>query len=61
MPLTKAQLAEIKGMIEQAEVSLKDAMSDIAQAKRAGIDVTDPDTQVRTLREQIRKLKVVYV
>jgi len=60
MPLTKAQQLDIKGLINAAEASLKDALADIATAKRAGIDVAETETQARSLREQIRKMKVVY-
>ena len=60
MPLTKVQQTEIKGLIASAEASLKDAMTDIATAKRAGIDVAEMETQARDLRDKIRKMKVIY-
>lgn len=60
MPLSKPQLAEMKTLISNAEASLKDALADIAQAKRAGVDVKELEDQARELREKIRRMKVVY-
>lgn len=60
MPLTKEQLQEIKDGIVQAEKHLKDAIADIAVARRAGIDVADMEVEVKKLREQVRKMKAVY-
>jgi len=60
MPLSKGQLAEMKTLISNAEASLKDAMADIATAKRAGVDMKEAEDQARELREKIRKMKVVY-
>lgn len=60
MPLTKEQLAQIHANIDTAERALKDAMADIATAKRAGIDVVDMEKQVKELRDRVRKMKAVY-
>jgi len=61
MPLTKDQLKDIKTAVSNAEEMLKGVMADIAQAKRAGIDVADNEKLATDLRERIRKLKAVYL
>lgn len=60
MPLTNEQLAEIKSGVDNAEKALRDAIADMALAKRAGIDVTVMEKDLTALRTQIRKLKAVY-
>lgn len=60
MPLNKEQLAQVKEGINKAQAALKVASSDIATAKRAGIDVGDQEILAKELREQIRKMHAVY-
>lgn len=60
MPLTKTQLEEIKQGIDKAEAAIKDAVADIATAKRAGIDVLDMEKELKDVRERVRKMKAVY-
>lgn len=60
MPLNTKQLADIKTNIGLAEKGLKEARSDIAVAKRAGIDMTGQEKEANELTQQIRRLKAVY-
>jgi len=60
MPLSKQQLTEIKAGIDQAETYAANAAADIAQAKRAGIDVADMEAELKKVRDQIRRMKAVY-
>lgn len=60
MALTKKQLDEIKSLTITAENSLKEAELDLKQAERAGIDVKEHREAVNKLKEQIRKIKMVY-
>jgi hypothetical protein len=60
MALTTEQLKKIKSDIAGAEKALTDATTETNQARRAGIDVTDTDEQIKELRGKIRKMKAVY-
>ena len=60
MPLTKQQQAEIKAGLKKAEESLAAAKADYQTAKRAGIDVSAQEAQLRELETQLRRMKAVY-
>lgn len=60
MPLTPKQLEEVKSNIDRADKALKDATADISIAKRAGIDVTDMEKELREVKERLRRMKAVY-
>jgi len=60
MPLTKEQLATIKQNLDQADRAVKDANADIVIARRAGIDVADMEAELKTVRDQIRRMRAVY-
>jgi len=60
VPLTKEQKTQIKGNIQKAEVALKDAVVDIATAKRAGLDVSEQEKEVNRIRIMLRGVKAVY-
>lgn len=61
MPLSQEQLIQMKENLDKAEAALKDAQLDIAQAKRAGIDVTQMEKDAQEMRAQIVKLRTVYL
>lgn len=60
MPLTKEQLTEIKKNLDLAEGAIKTATSDIAIARRAGIDVVDMEQELKEVKERVRRMKAVY-
>jgi len=60
MPLTKEQLTTIKQELDKADRAVKDANADIALARRAGIDVADMEAELKTVRDQIRRMRAVY-
>ena len=51
MALTTEQLKKIKSDIASAEKALTDATTETNQARRAGIDVTDTDEQIKEFWE----------
>ena len=60
MPLTAEQRKDVKERIARAETALKDATLDVQNAKRAGLDVTEEEKEVKRLRELTRGIKRVY-
>jgi len=60
MPLTKEQSTQMKARIKKAEVVIKDAWTDIAAAKRAGLDVAEEEKEVKRIRDLLRGVKRVY-
>lgn len=60
MPLTAEQQKEVKAGLKAAEESLNTAKADMKTAKRAGIDVTAQEEQVKELELKLRKMKAVY-
>lgn len=60
MPLTKEQMVKLSATLEKAEAAIKDVTIDLANARRAGLDVSEQEKELNVLRKSIRGIKNVY-
>ena len=60
MPLPPEVLAQVRENIKLATAQLAELKKHIAEARLAGIDVTDHQKESEDLEKQIRQLKAVY-
>jgi|Deesub1362A_J573_1020465.scaffolds.fasta_scaffold15337_2 Zn-dependent oligopeptidase len=60
MALPKETLEKIREAIRKTEEIIKDLEPDIADARRAGIDVTEQVKRLRQLQAKLAGLKAVY-
>jgi hypothetical protein len=60
MPLPSDKVTEIKQGLKDAEAALKDADSEIAKARLAGLDVTEQQKEAEELRKRVKQIKAVY-
>lgn len=60
MALSEDQREMIKQRIEQAEEQIPEAEKDLADAVKAGIDVSGEQKRLSELKDRIRKMKRVY-
>lgn len=60
MPLKKEQLVKMAMILDKAETAIKDVTVDLADAKRAGLDVAEQEKELNLLRKSIRGIKSVY-
>lgn len=60
MALPKEELDKIKKILDEAERRIPILEKDIEDARRAGIDVSREIEELNRLKEQVRKMKLVY-
>lgn len=53
-------MIKLSGTLEKAEVAIKDVTVDLANAKRAGLNVAEQEKELNVLRKTLRGIKNVY-
>ena len=60
MPLPPEILESLKNDLDEAEASLEEVRDVVTDMRLAGMDTTKLDDRVETLRDEIRKRRVLY-
>jgi len=60
MPMTAEQKKDVKERLARAKKAIKTATVDIADAKRAGLDVTEEEKELKRMRDLTRGIERVY-